>query len=98
LQLPSGGSQEALPRHQTLRATLDWSYALLTDPERAVFRRIAVFFGSFNVDAVESVAGGGGPTAANRGWLALHATPQQERIEVWLQAGATVAARSFGVR
>ena len=72
LQLLAGGSQDVLPRHQTLRATLDWSYALLTEPERALFRRLAVFIGTFNVDAVEFV-GGGAAASASWGWSALHA-------------------------
>jgi predicted ATPase/DNA-binding winged helix-turn-helix (wHTH) protein len=47
--LLTGGRRTALPRHQTLRATLDWSYELLTEPERVVLRRLAVFAGLFNL-------------------------------------------------
>jgi non-specific serine/threonine protein kinase len=54
-QLLTGGSRTALPRQQTLRATLDWSYNLLSDPERAVFRRLSVFAGGFCLDAAEAV-------------------------------------------
>jgi non-specific serine/threonine protein kinase len=54
-QLLTGGSRTALPRQQTLRATLDWSYHLLTDPERALFRRLSVFAGGFTLDAAEAV-------------------------------------------
>jgi predicted ATPase/transcriptional regulator with XRE-family HTH domain len=72
-QLLTGGSSDALPRHQTLRAMLDWSYALLTDPEQAVFRRLAVFAGSFDLDAVEAIAGGAAPGSEGWGWSALHA-------------------------
>jgi len=48
----------ALPRQQTLRALIDWSYDLLTEPEKKVLRRLAVFFGGFTLEAVEAVACG----------------------------------------
>ena len=44
------------PRHRTLRATLDWSYALLSPEEQAVFRRLGVFAGGFTLEAVGAVA------------------------------------------
>jgi predicted ATPase/DNA-binding winged helix-turn-helix (wHTH) protein len=50
-QLLSGGRRTAMPRHQTLRATLDWSYDLLTEPERTVLRRLAIFPGGFTLQA-----------------------------------------------
>ncbi len=53
-----GGSRGALPRQQTLQATLDWSYALLTDPERRLFRCLSVFGGGFDLEAAEAVGGG----------------------------------------
>ena len=53
--LLTSGSRTALPRHQTLRATIDWSHDLLTEPERILFRRLAVFAGGFTLDAAESV-------------------------------------------
>ncbi len=56
-RLLTGGSRTAPPRHQTLRATLDWSYALLSEPERALFHRLAVFAGSFSMEAAERVCG-----------------------------------------
>ncbi|MGH2602335.1 MAG: ATP-binding protein, partial [Dehalococcoidia bacterium] len=58
-RLLTGGSRTALPRHQTLRATLDWSYDLLTTQERAFLRRLAVFAGGFALEAVEAVDGDG---------------------------------------
>jgi predicted ATPase/DNA-binding SARP family transcriptional activator len=54
-----GGARSAPPRHQALRATLDWSHDLLDDDERAVFRRLAVFSGGFTLEAAERVAAGG---------------------------------------
>jgi predicted ATPase/DNA-binding winged helix-turn-helix (wHTH) protein len=67
-RLLTGGRRTALPRHHTLRATLDWSYGLLLEAERAVLRRIAIFSGSFTLDGAGAVAAGGpidGAQAAN---------------------------------
>jgi predicted ATPase/DNA-binding winged helix-turn-helix (wHTH) protein len=50
------GKRTALPRHQTLTATLDWSYDLLSDVDRLVLRRLAVFVGAFPLDAAQSIA------------------------------------------
>jgi len=49
------GRRTALPRHRTLRATLDWSHELLPDSERRLLRRLAVFAGGFTVDAAAAV-------------------------------------------
>jgi len=57
--LLTGGSRAALPRHQTLRTTIEWSHDLLSDSERAVLRRLSVFAGRFNLDDVESVCASG---------------------------------------
>jgi predicted ATPase/DNA-binding SARP family transcriptional activator len=54
----AGGRRTALTRQQTLRATIDWSHDLLDDQERRLFRRLGVFAGSFDLDAVESVCEG----------------------------------------
>jgi predicted ATPase/DNA-binding CsgD family transcriptional regulator/DNA-binding XRE family transcriptional regulator len=48
------------PRHRTLEATLDWSYSLLDEQERRLFRRVAVFSGGWDLDAMEQVCVGGG--------------------------------------
>ena len=58
-RLLTGGARTAVRRQQTLRASVDWSHALLTEPERVLFRRLAVFIGGFDLDAAEAVAGGG---------------------------------------
>jgi predicted ATPase/class 3 adenylate cyclase/DNA-binding CsgD family transcriptional regulator len=58
-RLLTGGTRTAVPRHQTLRASVDWSHALLTDSERVLFRRLAVFVGGFDLDAAREVAAGG---------------------------------------
>jgi predicted ATPase/DNA-binding winged helix-turn-helix (wHTH) protein len=51
-RLLTAGRRTALARHQTLRAALDWSYELLTDSERLILRRLAVFIAGFTLDAV----------------------------------------------
>jgi predicted ATPase/class 3 adenylate cyclase len=53
----TGGSRTALPRQQTLRALIDWSYNLLTDEERAMLRFLSVFAGGWTLEAAESVCG-----------------------------------------
>lgn len=59
------GNRAALPRQQTLRATIDWSYDLLADAERQLFARLAVFRGSFTLEAVEAVGAGGAISTAD---------------------------------
>ena len=62
-RLLTGGSRTALPRQQTLRATIDWSHDLLTEPERALLRRLAVFAGGWTLEAAEAVGAGDGHRA-----------------------------------
>lgn len=57
-RLLSSGSRTALPRHRTLRATMEWSHDLLGPREQALLRRLSVFAGSFTLDAAEVVCGG----------------------------------------
>ena len=59
-RLLSGGRRTVLERHQTLRAAIDWSYALLDPVEQLVFGRLAVFAGGFTLDAAEEVTSGDG--------------------------------------
>jgi predicted ATPase/class 3 adenylate cyclase len=56
-KLLTGGSRNALPRQQTLRALIDWSYLTLNETEQDVLRRLAVFSGGWSFEAAESVAG-----------------------------------------
>jgi predicted ATPase/class 3 adenylate cyclase len=56
-RLLTGGSRTALPRQQTLRAMIDWSYSLLSEQEKTLFRRLAVFVGGWTLEAAESVCG-----------------------------------------
>ena len=55
-RLLTGGSRNALPRQQTLGATVAWSYDLLSEPEREVLRRLSVFVNGFDLAAAEAVA------------------------------------------
>jgi predicted ATPase/class 3 adenylate cyclase len=59
-RLLTGGSRTALPRQQTLRALIDWSCDLLSDPERAILRRLSVFAGGWTLEAAEAVCTGAG--------------------------------------
>ncbi len=56
-RLLTGGARKAVRRQQTLRASVDWSYALLTEPERILFRRLSVFTGGFDLAATQAVVG-----------------------------------------
>lgn len=57
--LLTSGSRTAIPRHQTLRAAIDWSHDLLGEPERILFRRLAIFAGGFSLEAAEVICAGG---------------------------------------
>lgn len=56
-RLLTGGARKAVRRQQTLRASVDWSHALLTESERVLFRRASAFMGGFDLDAAQSVCG-----------------------------------------
>jgi predicted ATPase/class 3 adenylate cyclase/DNA-binding CsgD family transcriptional regulator len=58
-RLLTGGARTAVRRQQTLRASVDWSHALLSEPERVLFRRLAVFLGGFDLDAALTAGSGG---------------------------------------
>lgn len=58
-RLLTAGERTAPPRHQTLRAAIDWSYSLLTNAEQTLLRRLAVFAGSWSLEAAEQVASDG---------------------------------------
>ncbi len=65
LGLLSAGGRTAAARHKTLRATLQWSHGLLDEPERALFRRLSVFAGGWDLEAAEAV-GSAEPIEAGR--------------------------------
>jgi predicted ATPase len=60
----TGGRRTALPRHQTLRATFDWSYELLPDAERRLLRRLSIFTAGFTLEAVNAVMSDQGHAAS----------------------------------
>ncbi len=59
-RLLTGGSKAALPRYQTLRASLDWSYAMLSEAEKKLLERLSVFAGGWTLEAAEAVGCGEG--------------------------------------
>jgi predicted ATPase/predicted Ser/Thr protein kinase len=65
LKLLTGGSRTALPRQQTLAAAIDWSYNLLTESEKTLFRRLPVFSGGWTLEAAEIVCAGEGVEKAD---------------------------------
>ena len=58
-RLLTGGSRNAMPRQQTLQATVDWSFGLLHEPERETLRRLSVFAGGFELEAAEAICADG---------------------------------------
>ncbi|HEX8249708.1 MAG TPA: protein kinase [Pyrinomonadaceae bacterium] len=58
LSLLTGGAQDLLEHQQTMRRAIEWSYDLLDEREKILFRRLAVFAGGFTIDAAEAVCGG----------------------------------------
>jgi non-specific serine/threonine protein kinase len=66
-RLLTGGSRTALPRQQTLRATLDWSYNLLSKPERRTLRCLSVFSAGCTLEAAEAIAGVGDSASGGSG-------------------------------
>ena len=58
-RLLTGGGRTAVPRQQTLRASVDWSHDLLAKSERSLFRRLGVFVGGFDLDAAQAVVSAG---------------------------------------
>jgi non-specific serine/threonine protein kinase len=97
-RLLTGGSRTALPRHQTLQATLDWGYQLLTAPEQAALCRLSVFAGGWSLEAAEAVIAGmctSAVPAANTALPGDHARPRSPGYPVGMghsvAAGASVA-------
>jgi predicted ATPase len=67
-RLLTTGNRTARPRHQTLRALIDWSYDLLSEQERIVFERLSVFAGGWTLDAAEAVVHGGDVAECSTCW------------------------------
>jgi predicted ATPase len=87
-RLLTAGSRLALRKHQTLRAALEWSYGLLSEPEQRVFERLGVFAGSFAMDAAQELAA----DEAIDGWAVLdHLGALTNKSLVNVEEGAPVA-------
>ncbi len=80
--LLTDGARTALPRHRTLRATIDWSYALLAEPERILFQRLAVFVGGWTLDAAEAVCGDQEMALGNRMLQASPTIPSSDILDL----------------
>lgn len=63
--LLTNGARTLPSRHQTLKATIDWSYSSLSEQEKALFRRLAVFTGGWSLEAAESICSGNGVEKKN---------------------------------
>jgi predicted ATPase/DNA-binding CsgD family transcriptional regulator len=59
-RLLTAGNRTAMPRHQTLQATIEWSYGLLSEPEQKLWTRLSIFAGGFDIAAAEQVCAGDG--------------------------------------
>lgn len=82
------GQSGSESRHQTLEATLSWSHELLTPPERALFRRLAVFAGGADTDAAETV-GAGAPVQVDEVWDVLAALVDKSLVAALPQGEVT---------
>lgn len=89
-RLLSGGSRTALPRHQTLRALIDWSYDLLTPEEQRLFRALAVFAGGFSLEAADEVV-----SAESSGWGGGTANSTLETESSTLEALSALVTKSL---
>ena len=97
-RLLQGGRRTAVPRHRTLSAALDWSYALLPEVERVVLRRLAVFAGAFGLNSATSVEADDLPHEAVDGVANLVAKSLVSvdvviRIKYWLSRTAKMGLR-----
>jgi non-specific serine/threonine protein kinase len=94
LQLLTQGKRSAPSRHQTLRATLDWSYNLLSEAEKKLFRRLAVFAGGFTLEAAEAICAGDGIKPENI--LELVASLVSKSLLVLVERNAKLQATPEG--
>jgi len=90
-KLLTGGTRTALPRHRTLRGTMEWSYALLSERERVLLRRLSVFAGGFTLAAAEAVCADESAT--------LHASDMLDAVASLVDKSLVLArSDSFGTR
>ena len=92
LNVLTSGPREVPERQQTLRATIAWSHSLLTEPERRLFRRMAVFVGGCTIDDVEAVCAEAGDTALD----AIESLVDKALIQVDGQTGRLRMLQTIG--
>ncbi|MFE5299871.1 BTAD domain-containing putative transcriptional regulator [Streptomyces sp. NPDC056632] len=92
-RLLTSGARTVLPRQQTLRAVVDWSWDLLDASERAVLRRLAVFTGGCDLEAAEAVCGEGVPGAAGGEVLSLLGSLVDKSLVVAVESEAGMRYR-----
>ena len=92
-RLLTSGARTALPRHQTLRAVVDWSWDLLSEPERTVARRLAAFAGSASAAAAEQVCSAPGGLAAEDAFELLASLVDRSFVVAVPQPGGTTRYR-----
>jgi predicted ATPase/DNA-binding SARP family transcriptional activator len=97
-RLLTGGPRTALPRQQTLQATLDWSYDLLSAPERVLLRRLAVFAGGWTLAGAEAVGGGPGVERWEvlDGLVAKSLVQAEEEADAGMRYGLLETVRQYG--
>ena len=99
--LLSGGSRSALPRHRTLEGAVSWSYEMLTDEDKDLFERLAVFSGGFDLDAATDVAGAGSldgvASLVEKSLLSARPTPMGTRYRM-LETVAAFGHQKLGDR
>jgi predicted ATPase len=104
LDTPTAGRRDAPARHSTMRATMDWSYGLLAEPERDLFERLAAFAGSFTIEAAQSLSGDSGPavlstlSALVEKSLLMHEASESETRFRMLQVIAEYAGERLAAR
>jgi predicted ATPase/class 3 adenylate cyclase len=89
-RLLTGGARTALRRQQTLRAAIDWSYDLLSDRERAVLRRLAVFAGGWTLEAAEAVCAAPSASPSRAGIISPTTAPLRETAAAAPTSGQAV--------
>ncbi len=97
-RLLTGGTRTALPRHQTLRGVIDWSYDLLFDDERRVFERMSAFAGPCPLAAAEQVCAGAGTCGIGWFWATGGAIGSFEDCWRWLTASLALPQPVTGRR
>jgi predicted ATPase/DNA-binding XRE family transcriptional regulator len=95
--LSAGWARDLPERQQTMSATLDWSYDLLSEPERVVFRRLSVFSGGFSLEAAEAVSANEGDVLNHLGRLVEQSLVRVEPNEAKTRYGMLEPVRQYAL-